>query len=68
MNAILFGANGAMGQRIQALLGDEIAGKVSIDGENGVCRHFQELSLNKADLVIDFFFFFVFFDVLVFGY
>ena len=54
MNAILFGANGAMGQRIQALLGDEIAGKVSIDGENGVCRHFQELSLDKADLVMDF--------------
>ena len=33
MRAILFGANGAMGKLISDLLGNEIVGKVSIDGD-----------------------------------
>ena len=54
MKAVLFGANGAMGKLIADLLGDEIVGKVSIDGENGVARTFRELDLSAADVVIDF--------------
>ena len=54
MRAILFGANGAMGKLISELLGDEIVGKVSIDGENGVAKTFTELGNVEADVVIDF--------------
>ena len=54
MRAILFGANGAMGKLISELLGDEIVGKVSIDGENGVANTFSELGNVEADVVIDF--------------
>ena len=54
MRAILFGANGAMGKLISELLGKEIVGKVSIDGENGVAKTFPELGQAEADVVIDF--------------
>ena len=54
MRAILFGANGAMGKLISQLLGEEIVGKVSIDGENGVAKTFAELGTVEADVVIDF--------------
>ena len=48
------GANGAMGKLICGILGDQVAGKVSIDGENGVPKTFGELGKVKADVVIDF--------------
>ena len=54
MRAILCGANGAMGKLISEILGDEIVGKVSIDGENGVPRTFAELGDVQADVIIDF--------------
>ena len=54
MRAILCGANGAMGKLISEILGDEIVGKVSIDGENGVPRTFAELGDVEADVIIDF--------------
>ena len=54
MRAVLWGANGAMGKLIADLLGDEIVGKVSIDGENGVARTGEALGLVEADVVIDF--------------
>ena len=54
MRAILCGANGAMGKLISGILADEVVGKVSIDGENGVPRTFGELGNMEADVVIDF--------------
>ena len=54
MRAVLCGANGAMGQLIAGILGDEMAGKVSLDGANGVPRTFAELGKVDADVVIDF--------------
>ena len=54
MRAILFGANGAMGKLISDLLGEEIVGRVSIDGENGAAKHFWDLGKSDADVVIDF--------------
>ena len=54
MRAVLCGANGAMGKLICGLMGDEIVGKVSIDGENGVAKTFAELGPVEADAVIDF--------------
>ena len=54
MRAVLCGANGAMGKLIAGILGEEVAGKVSIDGENGVARTFEELGTVEADVVIDF--------------
>ena len=54
MRAILCGANGAMGKLIDANLGAEVVGRVSIDGENGVPKTFAELGTVDADLVIDF--------------
>ena len=43
MRAILCGANGAMGKLIDNLFGDEIVGRVSLDGENNVPKTFAEL-------------------------
>ena len=43
-----------MGKLISGLLGEEIVGKVSIDGENGVAKTFAELGKVEADVVIDF--------------
>lgn len=54
MRAVLCGANGAMGKLISGLLGDEVAGRVSLDGENGAARTFAELGEQDADVVIDF--------------
>ena len=54
MRAIVCGANGAMGKLICGLLGEEVAGKVSIDGENGACKTFAELGKVEADVLIDF--------------
>ena len=54
MRAIVCGANGAMGRLICEALGDEVVGRVSIDGENGVPKTFDELGELAADVVIDF--------------
>ena len=54
MRAVLCGANGAMGRLIGGILGNEVIGRVSIDGEGGVPRTFDELGAAEADVVIDF--------------
>ena len=54
MRAVLCGANGAMGKLIREILGSEIVGLVSLDGENGVARTFDELGKVDCDTVIDF--------------
>jgi len=54
MRAILCGANGAMGKLIDEILGSDVAGRVSLDGENGVARTFEELGNVGGDMVIDF--------------
>ena len=54
MRAILCGANGAMGKLIDAALGAEVVGRVSIDGENNVPKTFAELGKVEADVLIDF--------------
>ena len=54
MRAVICGANGAMGRLICGTLGEEIVGKVSIDGENGVPKTFGELGKVEVDVVIDF--------------
>ena len=54
MRAIVCGANGAMGKLICAALSDEVVGRVSIDGENGVPKTFAELGKVEADVLIDF--------------
>ena len=54
MRAVVCGANGAMGKLICAALGDSVIGRVSIDGENGVPKTFEELGAVSADVVIDF--------------
>ena len=54
MRAVLCGANGAMGKLIDGILGAEIVGRVSIDGENNVPKTFAELGKVDADVVVDF--------------
>ncbi len=54
MKAIVCGANGAMGKLICQILGDEVVGRVSLDGENGTPKTFEELGSVEADVVIDF--------------
>ena len=54
MRAIICGANGAMGKLIDGILGDDVVGRVSIDGENGVPKTFDELGEVSADVLIDF--------------
>ena len=54
MRAIVCGANGAMGKLICEIFGDEVVGKVSIDGANGVPKTFEELGEVAADVVVDF--------------
>ena len=54
MRAIVCGANGAMGKLICAALGDEVVGRVSIDGENNVPKTFAELGKVEADVIVDF--------------
>ena len=53
MRAVICGANGAMGKLLQARF-EEIAGLVSIDGENGVAKTFAELGDVKPQVVVDF--------------
>lgn len=54
MRAVICGANGAMGKLISASLGEEVVGRVSIDGAEGVAKTFAELGRVDADVVIDF--------------
>jgi len=54
MRAVVCGANGAMGKLICGILGEEVIGKVSIDGENNVPKTFADLGKVPADVVIDF--------------
>ena len=54
MRAVICGANGAMGKLICGILGEEVVGSVSIDGENGVPKTFEALGKVDADVVIDF--------------
>ena len=54
MKAVICGANGAMGMLICSILGNEVVGKVSIDGENNVPKTFAELGKVEADVVVDF--------------
>ena len=54
MKAILCGANGAMGKLIDGILGSQVTARVSLDGENGVARTFDDLAPNDANIIIDF--------------
>ena len=54
MRAIVCGANGAMGKLICDIFGDEVVGKVSIDGENNVPKTFAELGKVDCDVLVDF--------------
>ena len=54
MRAVVCGANGAMGKLICEIFGDEVVGKVSIDGLGGVPKTFEELGEIAADVVVDF--------------
>ncbi len=54
MKAIVCGANGAMGKLICQILADDVVGRVSLDGENGVPKTFKELGPVEADVIIDF--------------
>ncbi len=54
MRAIVCGANCAMGQLICQRLGDAVVGKVSIDGDNGVPKTFDELGQVPCDVLVDF--------------
>jgi 4-hydroxy-tetrahydrodipicolinate reductase len=54
MRAVICGANGAMGKLICDIFGDEVVGKVSIDGANNVPTTFAELGDVAADVVVDF--------------
>ena len=54
MRAVICGANGAMGKLICEIFGDEVIGKVSLDGENNVPKTFADLGKVDADVVIDF--------------
>ena len=54
MKAVIYGANGAMGQLLCSKLGDEVVGRVSIGGGNGAAKSFDELGIVDADVVVDF--------------
>ena len=54
MKVILCGANGAMGKLLDVIFGQEVVGRVSIDGENGAAKTFADLGRVEADAVIDF--------------
>ena len=54
MRTVVCGANGAMGKLICGIFGDEVVGKVSVDGENNVPKTFAELGKVEADVVVDF--------------
>ncbi len=54
MRAVICGANGAMGKLICEILGDEVVGRVSIDGADGTPKTFAQLGKVEADVVVDF--------------
>ena len=54
MKVILCGANGAMGKLIDSIFGSEILDRVSLDGENGVAKTFEELGHLESDVIVDF--------------
>ena len=54
MKAVVCGANGAMGKLICQRIEGELAGKVSIDRQDGVPGTFGELGTVENDVVIDF--------------
>ena len=54
MKAVVWGANGAMGRLIRERLSGELAGLVSLDGDEGVAKTGAELGKVEADVVIDF--------------
>ena len=54
MKTIVCGANGAMGKLICQRLTGELAGMVSLDGENGVPPTFEALGKVDAEVIIDF--------------
>ena len=54
MRAVVCGANGAMGKLICEKLGNDLVGRVSVDGDNGVARTFADLGYIPCDVVIDF--------------
>ena len=54
MRAVICGASGAMGRLICGILGEEVAGRVSIDRGNNVPGTFEELGRVDADVVVDF--------------
>ena len=54
MKAVICGANGAMGKLLQERLTGQLAGLVSLDGENGVPKTFRELGVVDTDVIIDF--------------
>ena len=54
MKVIVCGANGAMGKLICQRVETELVGRVSLDGENGVPKTFEELGIVDADVLIDF--------------
>ena len=67
MRAVLCGANGAMGKLIDGLMPGEIVGRVSLDGENGVPKTFEELGIVSSDVIIDFSHHSAVADVLAYG-
>lgn len=54
MKAVICGAGGTMGQILCQMLGEEVVGRVSLDGNNGSVQTFAELGPVEADVVIDF--------------
>jgi len=54
MRTVIWGASGAMGRLICDLLGQQVAGKVSADGENGSVTDAALLGDIRPDMVIDF--------------
>lgn len=54
MRAILCGAGGAMGQLIDALLEEEVVGRVSLDGFKGASESFETLGDVGGEIILDF--------------
>ena len=54
MRAVICGANGAMGKLLRQKLQEEVVGLVSVDGDGGVPRTFQELGDVRPEVIIDF--------------
>lgn len=67
MKAVICGANGAMGKLICGILGSEVAGRVSLLGEDGAAKTFEELGCVEADVVIDFSHHSAIYDVLAYA-